>query len=196
MQKSDLHRLIVEYRNISGEEIPVIVGSQSIHAITELLPEIARRSIECDFLLSVSHFDKRSEIDEKLGVFSEFQQLNGIYADALGLATVVLPDGWQDRLVPLLDGTGKVIAFCMEIYDVASSKFVAGRGKDLEFLEAILNLELIQIGDFLSRLDLVKSKVENDVISERLRRLGNHLSRSDIHIEVVDAIKKYELQQP
>ena len=100
MRKSDLIRLIGEYRRLSGEDLPTIVGSQALHAVVEILPEVARKSVECDFLLSVGNFGKRAEIDEKLGVFSDFQVETGFYADALGLATVVLPDGWEKRLKP------------------------------------------------------------------------------------------------
>ncbi len=50
MRKSDLFELIEKINEISSEEKPIIVGSQAVHAITEDLPEIAKKSIECDFL--------------------------------------------------------------------------------------------------------------------------------------------------
>ena len=91
MRKSDLFELIREIKEISAEEKPIIVGSQAVHAITENLPEIARKSIECDFLFFGGKSETRAAVNKKLGVFSNFQVEHGFYADALGLATVVLP---------------------------------------------------------------------------------------------------------
>ena len=98
MRKLDLFELIREINEISAEEKPIIVGSQAIHAIAENLPEIAQKSIECDFLFAGGKGETRAAINKKLGVFSNFQLEHGFYADALGLATVVLPTNWRERL--------------------------------------------------------------------------------------------------
>lgn len=95
MRKSDLFELIREINEISRQEKPIIVGSQAVHAITKDLPEIARKSIECDFLFVGGKTETRIEINKKLGVFSNFQLEHGFYADALGLATVILPTDWK-----------------------------------------------------------------------------------------------------
>ncbi len=97
MRKSDLFELIREISEISSEEKLIIVGSQAIHAVAKILPEIAQQSIECDFLLVGGKTETRIEINKKLGVFSNYQLEHGFYADALGLATVVLPTDWQKR---------------------------------------------------------------------------------------------------
>lgn len=57
----------------------------------------------------------------------------GSMRTGLGLATVTLPDGWETRLKPLLDEDGVLVACCLDIYDLASAKLVAGREKDLDF---------------------------------------------------------------
>ncbi len=84
--------LILEIGAVTKEP-PIIVGSQTLHAITTTLPDIVRRSIECDFLLIGNQSSVRQKINQDFGVFSSYQQDKGFYADALGLATVVLPDG-------------------------------------------------------------------------------------------------------
>jgi len=173
--RSDLLKLIAEFAALSGENPPVIVGSQAFYAITDRLPEIARKSIECDFLLSSANFSKRIEIDENLGVFSEFQARNGYFADALGKATVVLPKGWEDRLMPLSNENGDVVALCADPHDVAVAKIIAGREKDHEFLVSALNSELIDIAKLRDRLDLAAHKVENDTIVDRLKRFADFL---------------------
>lgn len=145
MRKSDLFELIRAINEISPGEKPVIVGSQAVHAVTEDLPEIARKSIECDFLFAFGKAETRAEINKKLGVFSKFQLEHGFYADALGLATVVLPAGWEERMKPLLDKQNEVAAYCAEIHDVAVSKLIAGREKDFQFLRDAFEAELIRI---------------------------------------------------
>ncbi|MEQ1605348.1 MAG: DUF6036 family nucleotidyltransferase [Pyrinomonadaceae bacterium] len=131
-------RLITDFAAVSGDDPPIIVGSQSFHAFTDHMPEIARKSVECDFMLSSSNFYKRPQIDLTLGIQSPYRLENGFFADALGLASVTLPDGWRDRLVPYRDDSGKVIALCADRHDIAVSKLIAGREKDLEFLSSAL----------------------------------------------------------
>lgn len=191
MQRSHLFDLILAVQAILSDEVPVIVGSQATHALSTDPPEIALESIECDFILFGGKAEERERINSELGVFSPFQREHGYYADALGLATVVLPSGWQDRLQPLHDSEGNIVAHCLEIHDLAVSKVIAGREKDLEFLEAALASGLIRIDELLRRLDLAAEKVENDVISDRLGRLIDFLTRKKTHHGALETIKEF-----
>ena len=121
MRKSDLFELVRQIKAISCDEFPIIVGSQAVHLVTDFPPEIAQQSIECDFLFLSGTGETRIEVNKKLGVFSKFQVESGFYADALGLATVILPSNWQERLLPLKDENGKTIALVAEIHDIAVS---------------------------------------------------------------------------
>ena len=97
MRKSDLFELITAIKSLAPDEIPIIVGSQAVHLVTNFPPEIVRQSIECDFLLiGDGKSEIRAAVNKKLGVFSSFQIERGFYADALGLATVILPLGWRE----------------------------------------------------------------------------------------------------
>jgi len=71
-----------------------------------------------------------TRVNDELGITSGFYDTHGYYADGLGLATVVLAPGWQDRLQPLTDDEGKIVARCLEVHDAAVSKLMAGREKD------------------------------------------------------------------
>lgn len=192
MLRSDLIKLINDFREVSGDDLPVIVGSQSFHAFTDHMPEIARKSVECDFMLSSSNFSKRPHIDLSLGIQSPYRVENGFFADALGLASVTLPDGWRDRLVPYSDDSGMPIALCADRHDVAVSKFIAGREKDLEFLTSAFASELIEIDQFLEHLSLAFDKVENNIIPDRLTRLAKHLESIGDYYELVDKLKSYK----
>jgi hypothetical protein len=64
-----------------------------------------------------------------------------------------MPEGWRDRLVPIHNpNTGAGTGFCPEIHDLAVSKLVAGREKDLEFLSGILRHRLASVESIRSRL--------------------------------------------
>ena len=180
MRKLDLFELVRQIKTIAPEETPIIVGSQAAHAVARFLPEIVQQSIECDFLFASGKTETRVEVNKKLGVFSSYQLEHGFYADALGLATVVLPTGWRERLQPLADENGKVIAFCAEIHDVAVSKLIAGREKDFLFLKEAFLREYISIDGFLERAKLIGSMPQSKVLISRLENLVEFIPKSHI----------------
>jgi hypothetical protein len=171
VRKSDLFELIRQIAELVPGETPIIVGSQAVHAVTDSLPEIVQRSIECDFLLTGGKTESRIKINKKLGVFSEFQIEHGFYADALGLATVVLPTGWRERLQPLTDDDRNEIAFYAEIHDIAVSKLIAGREKDFLFLKEAFIREFITPEVFIERLRLMEEMPQNAILAPRLKML-------------------------
>ncbi len=191
MQKSDLFELLADIAIVLGNEKPVIVGSQVFHLLSGQTPRIVERSYECDFLFGPGQSESRNEINRLFGVASDYQDEHGIYADGLGLATVVLPDGWQDRLKTLRDDQGREVALCVDIYDVGVSKLIAGREKDLEFLESALLSEQLEIDVLLQRLTLASHKVENDTIPDRLSRLANELRENGLLRREGEAINDF-----
>ena len=192
MEKSDLFDLIDAVQSILIDELPVIVGSQATFALTDDPPEIAQESVECDFLIFGSgKSDLRDRVNNELGVLTPFQREKGYYADALGLATVVLASGWQDRLQPLLGPENKIIAYCLEIHDVAISKLIAGREKDHAFLLDAFSRELLLPAILIERLALVNSQVENDTIPNRVSKLIAFLKKQDAPPTTIGAFKKF-----
>jgi len=172
--------LIREIKKLAPEETPIIVGSQAVHTVTNFPPDIVQQSIECDFLFARGKSETRVEINKKLGVFSPYQLEHGFYADALGLATVILPTGWRERLQSLEDENEKVVAFCAEIHDVAVSKLIAGREKDFLFLKEAFLREIIKIDIFIERIRLVKSMPQNSVLISRLENLEKFLPKDKL----------------
>ncbi len=172
-----MYNLTVEVRKIT-KKLPVIVGSQAVFALTDFPPEIVRRSVECDFLLLDQSFGFRSEITETLGMFSDYQETTGFYADVLGRATVVLPENWESRLVELKDEKGSAIALCVEIHDVAVSKLIAGREKDFEFLQTAFQADYLQVEEFLRRVETILKQPAAQVLTPRLEKLIENFSRN------------------
>jgi hypothetical protein len=61
----------------------------------------------------------------------------------MGAETAVLPDGWRERLIPLRNqNTGGGTGLCLEVHDLAVSKLVAGREKDLAFISGLVRHRL------------------------------------------------------
>lgn len=191
MRKSDLFELVRQIKVITSDEMPIIVGSQAVHLVTDFPPEIIQQSIECDFLFSSGKSETRIEINKKLGVFSNFQLEYGFYADALGLATVILPTGWRERLQPFKDESGEIIALVAEIHDIAVSKLIAGREKDFLFLKELFLREFIEIDIFIKRVLLVKEMPQSSVLPSRLESLEKLLS-IDLAFKIRELLKELE----
>jgi hypothetical protein len=99
---------------------------------------------------------KSDLIDGTIGELSRFHEEFGYYAHGVDETTATLPEGWEQRLVPLLnENTGGAIGWCLEVHDSAVSKLVAGRERDLDFLRVLLQAGL----------------VDRDVLRARLRGL-------------------------
>lgn len=191
MRKQNLFELTSEVRKII-EELPVIVGSQAIFAITDFPPEIVRKSVECDYLLLKKLLELRPNLTEKLGIFSDYQQQTGFYADILGLATVVLPEDWEKRLVELKNENGETIAFCVEIHDVAVSKLMAGREKDFEFLRVAFQSDYLRVETFIERAKMILTAPSSEALLPRLEKLIENFENEKDLREITNRIRKFE----
>ena len=107
----------------------------------------------------------RPAIDGSIGEGSPFHHTFGYCAHGVREDTAVLPANWKSRLVPLRhEDTGGATAFCIEIHDLAVSKLMAGREKDLQFVAGLLRLEMVEP-------DLFRHRLNETPIDEDLRAL-------------------------
>jgi hypothetical protein len=175
VNKEQLVDLAERLKLVAGVEVPIIVGSQSIYGLTPLVPESVKQSVECDFLLLAAGPPAYRAVIEQIGFASSFQETHGYYADAVGLATVVLPTGWQERLVPLTDESGQLHAYCLEVHDTCVSKLMAGREKDFIFIKELLDRRLLDMGTFLTRAELIAEMPQSNALLPRLEKLEDYL---------------------
>jgi hypothetical protein len=97
--------------------------------------------------------DDSDLIDGSIGEGSPFHQTFGYHAHSVGEETAVLPPGCKDRLIPILtERTGGATGLCLELHDLAVSKLVAGRPKDLEFVFGVLRHSLANAETIRERL--------------------------------------------
>lgn len=175
MQKPQLFDLVKRVSELTKTSEPKVVGSQSIFAVTDKVPAIVSRSVEADFMLAEGGIAAIEAVNDELGITSDFFHQSGYHADGLGLATVVLAPGWQDRLQPLKDDSGRTVARCLEPHAAAVSKLMAGRDKDFAFITALLESALITLPVLLERAALIQETASANALLPRLRLLLTHL---------------------
>jgi len=176
--------IVKRVSELTGVESPVIVGSQTLYAVTESVPSIVRDSVECDFMLAEAGIEAIQAVNHHLGILSSFSKTKGYFADGLGLATVVLAPGWKDRLIPLKDDGGQTVALCLELHDTAVSKLMAGRDKDYVFLNEILASRLISLETLVERAALILETAHEGALLPRLQKLFDYLRKQQALVDL------------
>lgn len=144
----------------------IVIGSQSILGAYPDPPPELTRSMEADVF--PKDVPERWElIDGSIGENSVFHETFGYYTHGVDETTATLPAGWRDRLVKVeTAGTARAVGWCLEPNDLAVSKLLAGRGKDLAFVKAALRAGLVSPQVVRDRLSAVPG------LSPELRRLS------------------------
>lgn len=130
----------------------MVIGSQSILAQFPDAPAELLVSMEAD-MYPRDRPELADLVDGSIGEGSQFHEQFGYYAQGVGPDTAVLPTGWERRLLSIKNAnTSGVEALCLEVHDLAISKYVAGREKDLVFTLALARNGLTRKETLLARL--------------------------------------------
>ncbi len=152
MKRSQLEHLIRAAAGIVNEDELVIVGSQALLGQFPEAPAELVRSMEAD-LYPKRHPEKAIEIDGAIGERSLFHQTHGYYAHGVGPETAIVPKDWENRTVGIQnENTRGARGDCLEVHDLAVSKLVAGRERDLEFVGGLVRLQMADAGIIAERL--------------------------------------------
>lgn len=142
MQRHQLEHIIRAAAGITGAPEFVIVGSQSVLGQFPSAPPELLVSMEAD-IFSLNDPSLSDLIDGSIGEGSPFHHTFGYYAHGVAVETAVLPPGWEQRLIRVRnENTGTGTGLCLDVNDLAVSKLIAGREKDLSFVEAQLRHRL------------------------------------------------------
>ena len=172
MTRDQLEHVIRAAADVVDDEL-VIVGSQAILAEHPDAPESLLVSQEAD-VYPRTRPAAAIQIDGAMGDGSHFHDTWGYYAHGVGPETVTLPDGWEERLVPvrvpvLPRGDTHVTAWCVETHDLVLSKCVAGRDRDWEYVEGVVAHRLVRMRVLTERIgDLPIEETERDRVSKML----------------------------
>jgi len=156
---------------ITGDSDIVVIGSQAVLGQFPDAPAALLVSMEAD-VFPQKHPDLAIQIDGAIGERSLFHETFGYYAHGVDETTATLPTGWTERLVRLQnENTGGATGWCLEVHDLAISKLVAGREKDLDFVRVLLRERMV-LGEILAAR-LASLPVSQD----RVQMVGGRLSR-------------------
>ncbi len=172
MNRTALEHILRASAAVANEHDIVVIGSQAVLGQFPNAPEALLASIEADVFPRDSP-DKSQLIDGAIGELSAFHQSFGYYAHGVDDTTATLPAGWAERLVPIHnENTAGATGWCLDVHDLAISKLVAGRDKDLHFLRVLLRENMATpalLRDRLSALPVSMDRME--VLQQRLRRV-------------------------
>ena len=168
MKKSQLDHLIRAAADITKQKRFIVIGSQALHAKFPDLPGVFMISNEADII--VESEPRITEWLNAIGADSRFHETYGYYADPVDDKTATLPSGWKKRLVKLPEGdTGGAVAFCLDPHDLAVSKYVARREKDVEFNREMVTRGILEKEQLLTLLELtnvpesMKERIRNNI---------------------------------
>jgi hypothetical protein len=174
MTRSELEHVIRAAGAIAGVTEIVIIGSQAILGQFPEASGLLVRSTEAD-VFPLHHPESADRIDGAIGEGSAFHEEFGYYAQGVDERTAILPVGWQARLIRVENAnTGDKVGLCLEVHDLAISKYIAGRPKDLEFNRELAKHHMthaVTLGERLaSTVHPVLTADLRAVIQARIRR--------------------------
>ena len=143
MKRRDLEHLIRAAGAVAQVSELYILGSQAILGAFPGPPDELLVSMEVD-TYPVGEPEKADLIDGSIGELSPFHEQFGYYAHGVGPETARLPERWQKRLISVSnDNTGGITGLCLHPADLAISKLIAGREKDITYVSALLRHGLV-----------------------------------------------------
>jgi hypothetical protein len=175
MKRSELEHVIRAAGSIADDPEIIVIGSQSILGQFPDAPAALLVSAEAD-VYPLHHPELADLIDGSIGEGSAFHEQYGYYAQGVGEETATLPRGWRERLVRVLNpNTNGITGLCLEVHDLAISKYAAGREKDLEFTRELAKHGLTQRKTLHERLE--ETEIPTDlrkIVMARIQRDSKH----------------------
>ena len=169
MQRSELEHVIRASGEIAGDDMIVVIGSQSILGEFPDAPSRLLASMETD-LYPMNKPELADKVDGAIGEGSSFHAEFGYYVQGVGPKTATLPRGWETRLVSIEnENTNGVRGLCLEVHDLVISKYVAGRPKDYLFIYELVRHGMINSKTLVRRLgeteltEAVQSRIKNRI---------------------------------
>lgn len=172
MKRFQLEHIIRAASDVTKQADIVVIGSQAILAQFPNADPKLLVSMEAD-VFPLHRPDLSIDVDGAIGENSMFHVTHGYYAHGVAENTAVLPAGWKERLIPIRNpNTRNATGWCLEVHDLAVSKLVAGREKDLDYLGILISKDMIKSATIDERISLLPLPAERLIpVYERLSRL-------------------------
>ena len=152
MKRAELEHILRAAGDIANDDAIVVIGSQAVLGQFPAAPPELCVSMEAD-VYPLNHPERWDLIDGSIGELSPFHETFGYYAQGVEEGTAILPAGWKERWIELSGpGTRGITGLCLEIHDLVISKWVAGRPKDVRFIEAVARHQMAEPETLRARL--------------------------------------------
>jgi hypothetical protein len=169
MTRAQLEHIVRAAGAIADESEILVLGSQAILGAFPSPPpplDVSREADVCPWQAP----EKADLISGAIGEISQFDSTFGYYAHGLPPASCPLPKGWEQRLIRFQnDNTRGVTALCLHPLDLACSKLVAGREKDIDFVAAMLAHHLIERLKLESQVTLLPEPRQREQATQTLK---------------------------
>ena len=171
MKRMDLEHIIRASAEIASDDEIVVIGSQAILGSFPDAPAELLVSMEAD-VYPKNRPERSDLIDGSIGEGSPFHETYGYYAQGVDETTAILPRGWRERLVAVRnENTRGKTGWCLEPHDLGVSKAIAGREKDLLFLQGAARHRLVARERLLARLEETElDDARRSLVAARIRR--------------------------
>lgn len=177
MTRKQLEHIIRASGAIAEVNRLVIVGSQALLGSHPEAPEDLLLSMEAD-VYPPDNVERADLIDGSIGEDSFFHETFGYYAHGIGPETALVPKNWQSRAVSIKnENTNNIEGICPAPEDLAVSKLLAGREKDVAFVKGMMRYNIISLDDILA----LKNELEEqprEALERNLRNAGFRSFRS------------------
>lgn len=169
MTRAQLEHIVRAAGAITDEQTILVLGSQSILGSFPTPPEALTVSREAD-VCPMRSPEKADLISGAIGEISQFDSTFGYYAHGLPPEACPLPKGWDSRLIRFQnENTKGITALCLHPLDLACSKLVAAREKDIEFVGAMLANGMIERSALESQVALLPEPEQRERASLTLK---------------------------
>ena len=136
MNRESLEHILRAASAITKQDRFLVIGSQSIIGVVSEPPGVLGASMEAD-IVALDAPDLTDLVEGAIGELSMFHETFGYYAQAVGLDTAILPDGWDKRLKSIQSPASSAVGLALDPADLAVAKLAAGREKDRPFVAAL-----------------------------------------------------------
>lgn len=169
-----LHHVIRATAGVTGYKKFLILGSQAIlgHCMEKGFDFSFNDSMEVDIAPIPENEIMADLISGTIGEMSPFHQNFGYCADGCSMRTPVFPLGWENR-VANYTFESDIDVYFPSPEDLAFSKYIAGREKDLEFVKKLWQEDLLKPDVMVQLLTLLpKERMEGreEIVRQRVTR--------------------------
>lgn len=163
-------------RKVHDTKNLLVIGSQAVlgHMLDKDFDFQFDESIEIDITPLPDDEYLSDLIDGTLGEMSLFHETHSYYVHGINSFTAIMPEGWKDRLlpIPIEDYT----VYFPSLEDIAISKYVSHREKDMRFIKKMWQEDLLN----KYTLSLLAETLPKDIIGEEQYDYIMKLIQNDI----------------